>query len=63
MAMKRIKCFKNGRLVSDKPYVEGVFEHCVGMAKSNLSKITDLVVTNDTMTFIENGINCKMVIV
>lgn len=60
--MKRIKCYKNGRLVSDKPYVKGVFEHCVGMAKSNISKITDLIVSENTMTFVENGIECKMIV-
>ena len=60
--MKRIKCYKSGILVCDKPYVKGVFEHCVGMAKSNISKIANLVVTDNTMTFVEDGIECKIVV-
>ena len=60
--MKRIKCYKNGRMVSDNPCYDGVFEHLVWMAKTNKSMVSELEITENSISFIENGIKCLAVV-
>lgn len=60
--MKTIKCYKNGRLVNNSPCKPGVFEHLVWMAKTNKNMISELEITSNSISFVENGIKCLTVV-
>ena len=59
--MKKMKLYKDGKLVRNIPYIKGMFEHIAYTSKHNIDMISELCIKeNYKISFMEDGHLCEI---